>query len=106
MKVFGNYYYFCRSKEQCKTTKRKTSVVYCLHWHTNYFTVCANGKQNSGLSKFCPEIAFNICTDQFHLRKNGKVQRRRTLVAHLVGETGDLIYPVSKLSTLGVGVRK
>ena len=52
MKVFGNYFYFCRTKEQYKTSKRKTWVVYHLHWHTGQFTVWANGKQNSALVNF------------------------------------------------------
>ena len=46
---------FCRSKEQCKTSKRKTWVVYHLHWQTGQITVWANGKQNSALVNFVPK---------------------------------------------------
>ena len=48
-------------------------VVYPAHLHrqTGRFTVWAPSKQNSGLVNFSPGTAFSICTNQFHLEKNG-----------------------------------
>ena len=72
MKVFGNYFYFCRSKEQCKTSKRKTWVVYHLHWLTGQFTVWPNGKQNSALVNFVPKSRLTFAQISSIYRKTGK----------------------------------
>ena len=44
-------------------------VVYHLRGQSGRFTVWANGGQNSELVNFIPEVAFAICTNQFHLPK-------------------------------------
>ena len=48
-----------------------TRVVYHFQGQSGRFTVWANCKQNSGCY-FCPGIGLAICTNQFHLRKNGR----------------------------------
>ena len=47
-------------------------TCYHLHGQTGRFTVWVNGKQNSRLVNFTPEIVFTICTNQFHLPKNDR----------------------------------
>ena len=54
-----------------KTNLLMTRVVYHFQGQSGRFTVWANCKQNSGCY-FCPGIGLAICTNQFHLRKNGR----------------------------------
>ena len=45
------------------------SFVYHLRGQSGRFTVWANGGQNSELVNFISEVAFAICTNQFHLSR-------------------------------------
>ena len=47
-------------------------VFYHLHGQTIQFMVWVNGSQSSGVVNLRPRIAFTICTNQFHLPKNGR----------------------------------
>ena len=52
-----------------QTRRNNFLFVYHLHRQTCRFTVWANGKRRTG--KLRLGIAFTICTNQFHLPKNG-----------------------------------
>lgn len=50
----------------------ETKVVYHLHGKTGQVTVWVNDKQNSGVVNFFLEQHLPFCSNQFHLREDGR----------------------------------